>query len=71
MTGPALPPESTWKTEWTAHRQPDAVRAAALAAAVQAVAPWPEDRLSVVTILAVAKDFEAYLAGGQEADGEG
>jgi hypothetical protein len=77
MTGPALPPESTWTTEWTAHRMPDAVRAAALANAVDLVkelAPKSTDEnfpwgYYSDSVLDLARIFEAYLAGGQEADG--
>jgi hypothetical protein len=51
---------------WEIHRQPDAVRAAALANAVDVVANWPEDRLSTDRILEVARTFEAYLVGAPE-----
>jgi hypothetical protein len=55
---------------WETHRQPDAVRAAALANAVELIARYADmdgARLEDQAVT-MAKAFEAYLTG-EEADG--
>jgi hypothetical protein len=58
---------------WTGYRQPDAVRAAALANAVDLSSNWtwdePEPARVVEMVVLMAERFERYLTGGQGADG--
>jgi hypothetical protein len=60
---------------WQTRRMPDAVRAAALANAVDLSSNWtwdePEPARVVEMVILMAERFEAYLTGEQEADGQG